>query len=490
MSPSLRRAADLARRAAPALVIASGVALRALWPGTTWFIGDEPRLLTLALDLWRDADPFRLGIPGTRGLSYGPVALWFFAPLVGLSLPLEIVVLVKSLASLAGVLVGLRWWFGGRPILLAVVVLATHAPYGLLYDRAPWDNPLVVPLCALGVGAYRRWLDLGRARWLGGAGLALAMAVATHPMSLPVLIGVSVHLSGYIVAWLRGRRPLPRAGLAAFAVGASPAIVYAVAAILARPEGAASSVAWKPVEALRALEGVRYFTFLDFSQFMGDPDALAPMLRALHLASSVLLVAAVAAVLAVLTDRRPWSERVRDPAIGLTCLILTLHVLIHAAFGLSAEPHYANGAWPALLAVMGLGATWLSRRTIGAVIVAAGLGSIVIGSWLTVVSLQITAGSSGWRFGPALSEQIAVARIAASWGVPVEAILSPPNPGGPEREALRFLVDYAGLGAPPRPTGPAPAEPLFVVRRFAAVAGEVQYMQLNIRDATGRILGP
>lgn len=480
MNLDVRRAVALVRRAAPALVILSAVGLRVVWPGTSFFIGDEPRLLAIALDMWREGDPLRFGLVGTRGIPYGPVPAWFYAPLVAASLPLEVLLIVKSLASLAAILVGLRWWFGERRMPLAVLVLATHAPFIVLWDRAAWDNPLAIGLTALGVGAYRRWLDVDRWRWLTTAAGFLSLAILTHPMALPIAIAVGIH------AMVVHGRPRLRT-LGAFALGAWPIVIYAIAAALVRDgdaiPGSQPVLAAAPV----ALRGFRVFTFVDIEQFTGPRWALAQPLPTLMAASWIVVGFAIAAIVAVILDDRRWSERLRDPTIGLVVITMPLHALLFSLARLTDQPHYVNGTWTVFLATLGIGAAWLSRSRPGRVLVAAGLVPIVVGSWLMLSSLHATAGSRAQRFGVAASELVAVARLLRAYGVELQDVRAERHPSGPSQDAMAFLMTYPGLGDIPVPDGPPPELPVVIRPRYP---GDPRFMQLEVRDASGRLLGP
>lgn len=56
-----------------------------LWPEDAPWINDEPRLIEMAMRHKETGTPAAHGLPGSRGLVYGPVPVWIYTALLHIS---------------------------------------------------------------------------------------------------------------------------------------------------------------------------------------------------------------------------------------------------------------------------------------------------------------------------------------------------------------------------------------------------------------------
>src|SRR5690606_17924468 len=140
------------------------------------------------------------GLQGTRGI-YGPAATWFYQLALRLGGgDLAFVCLLKT--SICGILLWIAsaWLLSlRRPPLSPVILLAAFlSPYLWIYGRDLWDNSFVIPLSALAIASYARFLeaedDTQRQRLLALSFVFLSLGALIHLMMVPVIAALGVHL--------------------------------------------------------------------------------------------------------------------------------------------------------------------------------------------------------------------------------------------------------------------------------------------------------
>ena len=79
-----------------AFLVVAGVCLTLLLPGDVLWINDEPALILLAMEANRAGIPASAGLAGTVGISYGPLAVWFYQLLLFCTAHPVLLVTIKS----------------------------------------------------------------------------------------------------------------------------------------------------------------------------------------------------------------------------------------------------------------------------------------------------------------------------------------------------------------------------------------------------------
>lgn len=176
--------------------------------GSAPFINDEPQL-QLMLDRHFAEHTFpRHGLAGTRGVLYGPTALWLYAPLRLLTDDVAWIAAYHVLLHCVGlVLVFFAIWTSvGLETALWTLLLMASSPYLFFYARLCWDNTFLIPLTALTLFCIARLeRDATRLGAWFGLGLAAALVFNLHLMALPVIAAAA--LVALPIAW-RNRRAL------------------------------------------------------------------------------------------------------------------------------------------------------------------------------------------------------------------------------------------------------------------------------------------
>ncbi|WP_122262855.1 hypothetical protein [Ornithinimicrobium cerasi] len=304
-------------------------------------LGDGAHVVAIAVRLAEGDVPLadELNLQSLGSLAAVPFT-WVWLQLVGL----EGVVLASrtfylALALGAGALgyAALRTGFRPLPAFVAVVLACTPTPYNLLVTSYN-----TVPGLALGVATFTGYAAVARrsGRWAAVAGVALAVAVVSHPSALP---GAAV--LGLLLLVLLLRRGGPARGLL---IGGGAASAVVVLAILLGPGLGAllTTVAYTTdYQSARPDPLVRLArTAEDFLQAMTSLPYL-PVLALALIASTGRVPArgrAVAAVLVPVAAALPAVARVEAPVqVGgtsgsyavMVALVLLVPVLLWAGRG-------------------------------------------------------------------------------------------------------------------------------------------------------------
>jgi hypothetical protein len=407
------------------LLLVAG-ALTLLWPADVPWINDEPALLATALHANQAGVLPTHGLLGSVGVPYGPAPLWLY--MAGLGLTHDLVVLVVLHALFFVVLTGIAIvWLARtcRQLDPLVGVLALLSPYFWFYSRLLWDNSFLIPLSALALAAYVSFSQAPAAWKLWLVGALAALMLQTHLMCAPLLAAIALHLLWRHRAWAREhwRALLPLLLLAA-------ACWPYASALLARPElgerrlEPAGGTNW-----VFPLLGGRYFSAIGLDYFFGEhwQERGGPLLWAATTVSAMGLVAlwqglAVGARLLVRLRGRaePHSAETDLAALAVTTLVLQL--VLHAVARTGDEPHYLNGTWFGLFALVWLAYSAIRRaawRRALAGAHAAALLVVVLGLQHDVHARQ---GNTGLHFGPALGTQLDVLDELGRYGPQSEVL--------------------------------------------------------------------
>ena len=202
-----------------AVVIAIGVALRIIAPGTTVFCNDQARACALAQDIaegrWESGGLVNSGgFRNAPGYVYLLAAVWRLWPSPE---ALQFHTVLVNLAALVASAYLLYRWIGGTAAWWATAFLAA-APWAIQYCRWIWAQDLLFPAALLVYAALWRWLCQGH-RWaacamvlalglitqihLAGGVLALAVVLLllywrVRPPLIPVAVGLIVVLASFV----------------------------------------------------------------------------------------------------------------------------------------------------------------------------------------------------------------------------------------------------------------------------------------------------
>ncbi len=394
----LRR--PLARYVEPvALAACLGLAafLRLGWPGVNSFGYDEARVSLLALQMARQGQFARVGIPSSAGVPNFPAAIWLMALPYALSTdPLVATLFVGLLSALA--VLG-AWWLARRAwgpwAALAAAALLATSPFAVLYSRAIWGQDLLGPLAVL-------WAIAG----------VLAVA-ADNPWALGLHVFLAgftpqVHYAGFTLApatlWLLLRYRLWRrwpailGGAALAAIAAAP-FLYTLWQGADGLRTAFQQLARQPVQVdLKALRQLAQmgaganWEWLPLGPSWQWPQGWRWLLTAARLAAGALILLGLARLLLWLVrdlkgGRRDWGGALTAlvPAWALSSLI------VFTRHSTPVYQQYHLAVLPALFLAAGALAERRSSRPLRTAALGIALAVALVQAFPLVQSLNVVA---------------------------------------------------------------------------------------------------
>ncbi len=168
-----------------------GVALRFLWIGDTSFLGDEAKLIQQAFDSNHEGYWPNHGLMGTRGVVYGPMAVWIYKIFLWATQDLLKLTLLKACWDTVMLACGMALLRrGGLRFSRAWWLLPVLSPYLWFYSRQLWDNGFLPGFSVITVGATLCFLTERRFRFLFLACVGMAASLNTHLMGTALVAGV------------------------------------------------------------------------------------------------------------------------------------------------------------------------------------------------------------------------------------------------------------------------------------------------------------
>src|SRR6185436_10338290 len=390
------------------------------------WINDEPALLATALHANQVGALPTHGLLGSVGVPYGPVPLWLY--MAGLDLTHDLVALVVLHALLFVLLTGAAiWWLARtcRGLDPLVGVLALLSPYFWFYSRLLWDNSFLIPLSALALAAYVSFSRAPAAWKLWLVGALAALMLQTHLMCAPLLAALALHFALRHRGWARQHWP----ALLPLLICAASCWPYA-AALLARPDlgerrlEPAAGASW-----IFPLFGGRYFSALGLDYFFGAgwQDRGGPLLWAATTVSAMGVVTvwqglAVAARQALRPRDGGQARPAEHDLAALAATTLVLQLLMHAVARTGDEPHYLNGTWFCLFALVWLAYSAIPRTAWRRALAGAHATALLVVVLALQHDVHARQGNTGLHFGPALGTQMEVLDELGRYGPQSEVV--------------------------------------------------------------------
>lgn len=368
-------------RILPSVAILIVIVAALLHPGRAPLVNDDSDLLLHALAANHDHRIESRGLTGSFGLPYGPMPTQFYqACLVATKDPFALIIFhgIVFLVLLAVALLWLAQTIGFSVWFVPVVLLSPRIWY---YSKSLWDNPLAIPIGALAFAAYASFYKQPSGWKIGLATVCLLSLLSIHPMTLPLVVGITAH------AFILRRKLIWRyrlsVAIGVLAFGFLNAGYFAraarylshhkaqSAATLARPEQHAAPQKGKPTR----LEAFVYPLKGGAILMRGPLEWLGSALGWVGIALAL--------------------RRFREPMVALCLIILALAMLMSGFLRLVLLPHYFNG-----IAVVNIFFIWLVLEQI----------SVLLPVCALVLALCSLRYANTWADGPVLSEQVGVVR--------------------------------------------------------------------------------
>ena len=433
-----------------------------IWPGDAPWINDEPKLVELAMLCKESGMIPSHGLMGSRGILYGPFPLWTYTALLHVTDDLVDLVRLKALLMTLITAVALVWIAAlCRSLDPPAGALALLSPCLWLYHRQLWDNPFLIPLAALSAAAYLAFCVRPTAWKLWLAGFALTGMFLTHLMSVPWIVAVVANFAWAQRARLRVRGAnLPGIVL----VSGLLTVPYLMKVFSGQPETVLQEGSpWKGW--LFPLMGGRFFSSFDMDYFLGERWPSAGWVSFFH---AVTWIAIPLVWLGIAqAARRVWARLktgedldAESHATLICAAALAAQCLLNGLTRTYGHPHYYNATWICSFYFLWVAFSAIPFRRLAQAAYAASL-AVVLG--FIIGSLHTTAGNQTIHYGPALAEQIRIAREVAHY--------HPASPVYPEIQnyrlfphAFRVIKKFYGFDG----VETAPLTPLVIRARLPA----------------------
>jgi hypothetical protein len=192
-------------RLLPAFALAVIVAGTVFRPGDAPWVSDEPMLLHGALYMnstpghfWGIPLPFSpapYGLLGTRGVHYGPLAVWIDQIFLAFTHIPTVMIAIRAAAVAAVNALALYWLAKSLRVTPWLAVAVMLSPWLWLYSRQLWDNSLCVPLSAMLLAAYADFIVTRRPWSLRLAILCGTLLLLVHLMAIALIAAIGLHLA-------------------------------------------------------------------------------------------------------------------------------------------------------------------------------------------------------------------------------------------------------------------------------------------------------
>jgi hypothetical protein len=169
------------------------IALRFVWLGDVSFLGDEAMLLHKALDANEAGVLAKIGLKGSKGTFYGPLATWIYQMLLKITHDMDLLILLKILLESALQFLGvmeLRRHFPRWPAF--VFLLIFMSPYFFFYSRMFWDNPFNLSFSLLLFTGVMSFVRSPSFLLLFRTALLAALCLSIHLMSVSFLLSLAL----------------------------------------------------------------------------------------------------------------------------------------------------------------------------------------------------------------------------------------------------------------------------------------------------------
>jgi hypothetical protein len=120
-----------------------------IFPGDAPFVNDEPLLIMSALDSNQAHRLALHGLPGNRGLLYGPLPSWIYQGLLLIMHDPIVLVAIHSAVVAAAILVPLFWLARETRLWPPFALVIALSPQVWFQTRELWDNTFNIPICAI-----------------------------------------------------------------------------------------------------------------------------------------------------------------------------------------------------------------------------------------------------------------------------------------------------------------------------------------------------
>jgi hypothetical protein len=410
----------------PKILLILIVIVTAARPSDGPWVNDEPIMMEMALRYNHTASsiygiplpftPCPFGLVGTHGLRYGPLPIWLDQ--LFLAFTHDVVVMLAIRALLFSALTAIAVYLFAKTLGLSTwfAVVTMLSPWLWNFSRSLWDSTWCIPISALLLASYAKFLTDRKTAPLIIAAFCCIILPSIHLMGIPLVIPVLGHALVFHRREIWNRKWRLAAGCCICAYCFWPYIFYLFTHLTpANQSNVTASRGW-----VYTIFGGHFLTLGILGTSPGDgwQDEVSASIR---LAGEICRWISLPAILAVwagifLAIPRAWTVIVNrsSKTIDHLCLIALLvwvcQTILDVSTRLYYAPHYYSGTWIAYVFFAWLAADWLRMRCNPRFFIPSIGGysaSLVAGIAIIAASIAIHGGTRSTNYGLSLGNQIA-----------------------------------------------------------------------------------
>jgi hypothetical protein len=454
----------------PQSLIVLIVILTALRPGDASWVNDESLMMEMAIRYNHTAShlygidlpltPCPYGLLGTHGARYGPLPVWIDQLFLAFTNNLILMLAARALLFASLTAAALDWLAKTLRLSPWFAVVTMLSPWIWLFSRSLWDSTWCIPISALLLAAYARFLAAPKPAALITAAICGLTLPFIHLMGIAMVLPILLHLLLFRRAQVWAWRWRIGVALSVCLYLFWPYLFYSFTHIQpAVPPNGSALLGW-----LFPLLGGHFLTLGVAGTMPGDgwQDYAPASLRfTVELAQwisrtaipMVWLGMALAIPRAWSMIRRPQSANVVDHLCFIALSVWICQTLLDGFGRVYFAPHYYSGTWTAYIFFAWLAADWVRshlRKSIFISVITIYAVSLLVGTSIIATTIARNAGTRGIYYGTSLGNQLAAIHLLRDYSEN-----SPVDIQFPQWEshplALKVLLELNPPSLDPRP---------------------------------------
>lgn len=405
------------------IVLCILAACRLVFVGDIPFGNDDAQLFERAL---ADNDAFRIttyGLLGSRGLDYGPLAIWFYRTLLFFTHDILLIATVR-IVLVASCTLYVLWTLMNlfQSFKRLCLLLVFLSPYLWFYGRDLWDNSLVIPLSGLAVSQYLLFVKEKKVTPLWVASISATCGVLTHLVFLPVALALLIHFLIFERQWLKDQKKITLGIFVSIAVLLLPYALHVAKSIPKMQSGGGN---FNPAHFLMPLLAPRFFTALGMEHFIGKTWSQNPLVYIWGVSIVAYPLCWYGIWLATKEVRSGRREQIVFHFAFLALISLFLQMCMSQVFRLIPIPNFHSPQWIFTFFFLWISLDRMITTTPSRIL--AGTYAVSLGAAIAHFTFLVhTNGGSRWEhYGPTLQNLISVVKES-------------------QTKEVRFEVEYFG----------------------------------------------
>jgi len=332
-------------------LVGLALVLRFVWMGDARFFWDEATFMGMALQHNIDGEWAQYALKGTRGVVYGPFAIWIFQIYLkigslfgaGVLFYFYLSALIHSATWLLG-MIWLKKLFHWMPVWM--IAAAALSPFFFHYSRMLWDNPFLIELTLLLFCSGWSFVQAPKVWKIALAAFLAAASFLIHLMAIPMIASMGIFMVWKQKSWILKNALVVMAILLGMAAWTYPYVSILLQSLASSDTQGVGFGAWNTKFLEGIFVGFAVISHLGGAYFLGNEAPLWITMLA-HLCAITGIVFG-AFFLTGLGKALLLGKSVEDsdrPLISFFRIYWIVLLIFAYATKMGGHPHYFNGTW-------------------------------------------------------------------------------------------------------------------------------------------------